>query len=194
MGEVPAQSDGQMPRRENSNDSPRDARERYADVFMGALADADVKLVTALPESLLKHVYRRLAAQTAIRYVPVTNEAELPGIVAGAYFGGMRAVMVMENSGLRQACEPIARFALSHQVPMVMIMPFRGDLGERNWWGHSHAQTMEPLLNALRIPYRHVRTLNQVGPMIARALDHTESSQLPVALVLGGECVDGGRT
>jgi sulfopyruvate decarboxylase subunit alpha len=193
MGEVPAPSDGQMPYREISNDRPPDSRERYAEVFMDALAAADVRLVTALPESLLKHVYRRLAKQTAIRYVPVTNEAEMPGIVAGAYFGGMRAVMVMENSGLRQACEPISRFALSHQVPMVMVMPFRGDLGEKNWWGHSHAQTMEPLLNALRIPYRHVRTLDQVGPMVARALDHTESSQLPVALVLGGECIDGGQ-
>lgn len=170
----------------------RARRERYADVFMEGLEVAGVKLVAALPESLLKHVYRRLAGQSAIRYVPVTNEAELPGIVAGAYFGGMRALMVMENSGLRQACEPIARFELSHQVPMVMVMPFRGDLGERNWWGHSHAQTMEPLLNALRIPFRHVRRLEELPSMIARALDHAESSQLPVALILGGECVDGG--
>jgi sulfopyruvate decarboxylase subunit alpha len=167
-------------------------RERYADAFMDALRAADVRLVTALPESLLKHIYRRLGAQSEIRYVPVTNEGEMPGIVAGAYFGGMRALMIMENSGLRQACEPIARFALSHQVPMVMVMPFRGDLGERNWWGHSHAQTMEPLLDALRIPYRHVRQLSELQPMVGKALDHAESSQLPVALVLGGECVDGG--
>lgn len=167
-------------------------RERYADVFMDALRAANVQLVTALPESLLKHVYRRLGAQSEIRYVPVTNEAELPGIVAGAYFGGMRALMMMENSGLRQACEPIARFALSHQVPMVMVMPFRGDLGERNWWGHSHAQTMEPLLDALRIPFRHVRYVSELETVVGKALDHAESSQLPVALILGGECVDGG--
>lgn len=174
-------------------DAERARRERYADVFMEGLEAARVELVAALPESLLKHVYRRLAGQDRIRYVPVTNEAELPGIVAGAYFGGMRALMVMENSGLRQACEPIARFELSHQVPMVMVMPFRGDLGERNWWGHSHAQTMEPLLNALRIPFRHVRRLDELPSMISRALDHAESSQLPVALILGGECVDGGQ-
>jgi sulfopyruvate decarboxylase subunit alpha len=98
----------------------------------------------------------------------------------------------MENSGLRQACEPIARFALSHQVPMVMVMPYRGDLGEKNWWGHSHAQTMEPVLNALRIPFWHVRRIAQLDSMVDRALDHAASSQLPVALILGGECVNGG--
>jgi sulfopyruvate decarboxylase subunit alpha len=169
-----------------------DGSRPYAQAFMRALHAADVKLVTALPESLLKHVYRDLAAQTEIRYVPVTNEAEMPGIVAGAYFGGIRALMMMENSGLRQACEPIARFALSHQVPMVMVMPYRGDLGEKNWWGHSHAQTMEPILNALRIPFWHVRRIAQLDSMVDRALDHAASSQLPVALILGGECVNGG--
>ena len=164
----------------------------YADAFMQALEDARVQLVTALPESLLKHIYRRLWSQTAIRYVTVTNEGEMPGIVAGAYLGGMRSLMMMENSGLRQACEPIARFALSHQVPMVMVMPYRGDLGETNWWGHSHAQTMEPLLGALRVPYWHVRELDRLSPMVCGALDHAASSQLPVALILGGECVNGG--
>lgn len=175
-----------------SDEGQSELRERYADVFMDALGAANVRLVTALPESLLKHIYRRLAGQSEIRYLPVTNESEMPGIVAGAYFGGMRALMIMENSGLRQACEPISRFALSHQVPMVMVMAFRGDLGERNWWGHAHAQTMEPLLEALRIPYRHVRRIAELEPMIGKALDHAASSQLPVALVLGGECIDGG--
>ena len=192
MGTTPAPSDGHTSHTDTSTNGAPTERELYAEVFMEALAQARVDLVTALPESLLKHIYRRLADQSVIRYVQVTNEAEMPGIVAGAYFGGVRAVMIMENSGLRQACEPIARFELSHQVPMVMIMPFRGDLGERNWWGHSHAQTMEPLLNALRIPFRHVRRLDELPSMLSKALDHAESSQLPVALVLGGECIDGG--
>jgi sulfopyruvate decarboxylase TPP-binding subunit len=173
-------------------DRAADAWPAYANAFMDALADARVQLVAALPESKLKHVYRRLWSQTDIRYVTVTNEAELPGIVAGAYLGGMRSLMMMENSGLRQACEPIARFALSHQVPMVMVVPYRGDLGETNWWGHSHAQTMEPLLAALRVPFWHVRELRELSPMISGALDHAASSQLPVALILGGDCVDGG--
>jgi sulfopyruvate decarboxylase subunit alpha len=182
-----------MPPETATASAPATTGPAYADAFMQALEDARVELVAALPESKLKHIYRRLWSQTAIRYVTVTNEAELPGIMAGAWLGGMRSLMMMENSGLRQACEPIARFALSHQVPMVMVMPYRGDLGETNWWGHSHAQTMEPLLNALRVPFWHVRRLEDLAPAIRGALDHADSSQLPVALILGGECVDGGR-
>jgi sulfopyruvate decarboxylase subunit alpha len=165
----------------------------YAERVLEALKAGDVRIAAGLPDSLLGGLHERLAADPEIAYVPVANEADLPGIVAGAYLGGVRAVMVMENSGLRQACEPIARLTFCHQLPFVMLMPFRGDLGEAYWWGHNHGQTMGPLLDALRIPWRVVRRLDAIGPSIERALLHAETGQWPVALVLSGECVEGGR-
>lgn len=168
-------------------------RSAYAEAFIEGLRDADVRIVAGLPESHLIDVFRSLESGIAgIRYVPVSNEAELPGIVAGAYLGGKRALMLMENSGLRQACEPIARFAFAHNMPLVMVMSFRGDLGEPNWWGHNHAQTMEPLLDALRVPYRIIRQVDQIGWAIGAAFRHADASQWPVALVMAGECVSGG--
>lgn len=173
--------------------TPTAVTPEYAEAFIGALHSAGVEVVAALPESLLKHVYRRLATDSALRYVPVTNEAELPGIVAGAYFGGKRALMIMENSGLRQACEPIARFAFAHHVPLVMVMAFRGDLGEANWWGHNHARTMVPLLDALRIPHWVIRRRDRIAGAIDAAFKHADASQWPVALIMSGDCVNGGQ-
>jgi sulfopyruvate decarboxylase subunit alpha len=162
----------------------------YARTFMEGLKEAGVSVVAALPESLLAGIYRECAKDNAIRYVMVSNEADLPGIVAGCYLVGKRALMIMENSGLRQACEPLARFALGRSVPMVMVVSFRGDLGERNWWGHNHAQTMIPILEALRITYRIISKLDELKPAIGKAFLHADSSQMPVALVLTGECVE----
>ncbi|MBL8665181.1 MAG: hypothetical protein JNM29_20270 [Candidatus Odyssella sp.] len=170
-------------------DLPKEAPD-YAKAFLEALKEAGVSIVAALPESLLGSVYRLLRQQNEIRYVQVTNEAELPGICVGAYLGGKKAVMIMENSGLRQGLEPIARFAYSHHLPVTMIMAFRGEWGERNWWGHNHAQTMEPILNALRIPYRFVREIAEIKPAIKRALLHADGSQWPVALAMTGNCVE----
>jgi sulfopyruvate decarboxylase subunit alpha len=170
-------------------DLPKDTPE-YAKTFLEGLKEAGVSIVAALPESLLGSVYRLLRQQNEIRYVQVTNESELPGICVGAYLGGKKAVMIMENSGLRQGLEPIARFAYSHHLPVTMIMAFRGEWGERNWWGHNHAQTMEPILNALRIPYRFVREIAEIKPAIKRALLHADGSQWPVALAMTGNCVE----
>src|SRR5260370_10036282 len=109
---------------------------------MEGLKEANVTVVAAVPESLLAGVYRMCAKDNAIRYIPVTNEAELPGICAGTYLAGKKGVMVMENSGLRQACEPIPRFAYCHAMPLVMAMSLRAKLSKHNWLGDHHAQTI----------------------------------------------------
>ena len=81
----------------------------YAELLVDGLKEAGVSIVASLPESLLKQAYPLLQSDMERRYIGVSSEIDLPGIVAGAYFGGKRAVMLMENSGLRQACEPLAR-------------------------------------------------------------------------------------
>lgn len=162
----------------------------FATVFLEGLKEAGVSIVAALPESLLASIYLACSRDNEIRYIPVSNEAELPGIVTGAYLSGKKAVMIMENSGLRQALEPIVRSTYCHSLPMVMIMCYRGDLGEQNWWGHNHAQTMEPILDAVRIPWRVVRKIEDIKSSIQKAIDHSNSSQWPVALVMSGECVE----
>jgi len=162
----------------------------FATVFLEGLKEAGVSIVAALPESLLASIYLACSRDNEIRYIPVSNEAELPGIVTGAYLSGKKAVMIMENSGLRQALEPIVRSTYCHSLPMVMIMCYRGDLGEQNWWGHNHAQTMEPILDAVRIPWRAVRKIDDIKSSIKKAIDHSNSSQWPVALVMSGECVE----
>src|SRR5262245_26328294 len=162
----------------------------YARLFMEGLAEANVTIVAAVPDSKLASVYNLCKIDPRIRYVPATNEAELPGIVVGAYLGGKRAIMIMENSGLRQGCEAIVRFAYCHNMPFVMVMSYRGEFGEMNWWGHNHAEVMEPLLKALRIPYFFVDKQEEIKSSLVKAQVHANTSQWPVALIFMDECVD----
>lgn len=164
---------------------------RYAQVFVEALHQANVGLVATLPESHLKSIYVAIDEDPDIQMVRVSNEADLPGLIAGSYVGGTRALMISENSGLRQACEPIARFSFAHQIPLVMVVSYRGDFGESNWWGHNHAQVMPPLLEALRIPMKIVDRIDDLPSMVSKAFDHAYASQWPVCLVLTGECTEG---
>jgi sulfopyruvate decarboxylase subunit alpha len=89
---------------------------------------------------------------------------------------------------VRQACEPLARLIFGHRIPMVMIMPHRGDLGEDVWWGHGHSETMVPVLDALRIRYWRISRLEEIKPSIKKALLHADAGQVSVALILEGEC------
>lgn len=182
----------QEPAAEHDQALPTGYIPTYAQAFVGALRKAGVSLVGTLPESLLKSVYVAIDRADDIRLVRVSNEQDLPGLIAGAYLGGKRALMITENSGLRQACEPIARFAFAHHVPLVMVVSYRGDFGEPNWWGHNHAQVMGPLLDALKIPYRVVNRIDDLDAAIEKAFVHADASQWPVCLVMTGECIEGG--
>ena len=162
----------------------------YAQLFMQGLHEAEVSLVAAIPESLLKSIYQQCELDENVRYVLGSNEADLPGIVAGTYLAGKRGLMIMENSGIRQCCEAVARFSFCHGMPMVIVMSYQGAFGERNWWGHNHSQVMGNLLETLRIPCNFISKLDEIKPSIAKAFRHTDASQWPVALVMTGECTE----
>ena len=82
---------------EPSTQSPR-----YAQLFIEGLQEANVTVAAAVPESPLAGVYRMCAKDNAIRYIPVTNEAELPGICAGTYLVGKKGLRA--TAGLRADC------------------------------------------------------------------------------------------
>ena len=119
------------------------------DAVIRGLKKAGVSIVCYLPDSLFKELYPALDADPDIRTIRVTNEGEGAAICGGVFLSGKRAVLVMENSGLRASAEPLARMGLGAGIPVVMLMSYRGELGENNWWAIPHGITMEPMLDAL---------------------------------------------
>src|SRR3984957_10155065 len=138
-------------------------RKSGVDKVITGLKAAGVSVVCYLPDSLLKELYPALDRDPDIRTIRVTNEGEGASICGGIGLSGKRAALVMENSGLRASIEPLARMGMGAGIPVIMIMSYRGDLGENNWWAIPHGMTMEPLLNAMRIPYRVVSEEGEIG-------------------------------
>src|ERR1700753_4080527 len=127
-------------------------KQSAVDAVLRGLKKAGVSVVCYLPDSLCKELYPALDADPDLRTIRVTNEGEGAAICGGVFLSGKRAVLVMENSGLRAPVGPAARVGLGAGIPVVMLMSCRGELGENNWWAIPHGVTMEPVLNALRVP------------------------------------------
>ena len=70
-----------------------------------------------------------------------------------------------------------------------MLMSYRGDVGEEQWYGIPHGMTMEPLLQTLRIPYVIVRKAEEIKRAIGNAYKTADSSKYHVAVVFSGEIV-----
>jgi sulfopyruvate decarboxylase subunit alpha len=145
--------------------------------------------VCYLPDSLFRGLYPALDADPGIRTIRVTNEGEGAAICGGVFLSGKRAMLVMENSGLRASAEPLARMGLGAGIPVVMLMSYRGDFGENNWWAIPHGITMEPMLGALRIPCQVVRQEGEIERAIADAFSWSYAAYSHAAVALGGEVV-----
>lgn len=164
-------------------------RKEAVEAVIRGLKAAGVSTVCYLPDSLLKELYPALDADPDIRTIRVTNEGEGAAICGGIFLSGKRAALVMENSGLRASVEPLSRMGLGAGIPVIMLMSHRGDLGENNWWAIPHGITMEPVLNALRIPYRIVDEEERIERAITDAYEWSYTAYYHSAVVLGGEIV-----
>jgi sulfopyruvate decarboxylase subunit alpha len=150
---------------------------------------AGISTVCYLPDSLFKELYPALDADPDIRTIRVTNEGEGAAICGGLFLSGKRAALVCENSGLRAAIEPLARMGMGAGIPVFMLLSYRGDIGENNWWAVPHGMCMEPLLGAMRIPYEVVRKEDEIERAITGAVSLMYASYYHVAVSLSGEIV-----
>lgn len=159
-------------------------RDGPASRVIDGLKAANIDFLTVLSESWLFEVHRRAKADQFFTVVPVANEAEGVGICAGTWLGGRKSAILMENSGLRVACEPLARL---QGIPVLLLMSYRGDWGDPPWWAGNMGATTEPLLTALRIPYRVVRHEDEIVPKLTQAVATMNAYRNHVALLFGGE-------
>src|ERR671931_644313 len=115
-------------------------KERIADEVVEGLNEAGVRFASFLPDSWLRPIYSRLSQDSRFITIPVSNEGVGVGLCCGAWLGGMKAVMLMENTGVRMACDQLARLGMSVGLPCFMIIPYRGDIGDKLSYDHERHQ------------------------------------------------------
>jgi sulfopyruvate decarboxylase subunit alpha len=153
------------------------------------LKEAGINFVSGLPDGWQRNLHEAIEVDAAFRYVPVCNEGVGFSVCAGAWLGGKKTALIMENSGLRVASEYIARIGLGTGVPVVLMLSYRGDLGETEHWGIPHGIVVEPLLHALRVPYKIVDDPRELRQAIKRAQRISEAQLHPAAVLVTGNCI-----
>lgn len=161
-------------------------RRSVTEAIVQGLKETGIDFVSYLPESWMHDVYDAILEDPHFEVVLGTNEGECVGIVSGAWLGGRKPVAIFENSGLRVAAETLARLGVGHGIPSFMIMPYRGDFGDKDWWAIPSGDTLMPMLDALKIPYKLVEREEDIIPTIKGAWEVLHVSKRPVAVIIGG--------
>src|SRR5688500_19784546 len=95
-----------------------------------ALKAADVRLVSALPETWLVHLIRMAEDDPEMTLVRLAKEEEGVGISAGAHLAGVKSAMLMQNHGFLASVNGIVSLAHLYHIPLLMLISFRGEFGE----------------------------------------------------------------
>jgi sulfopyruvate decarboxylase subunit alpha len=149
-----------------------------------ALKACGVRLMSALPETWLVHLIRMAEDDPEMTLVRLAKEEEGVGISAGAHLAGVRSAMLMQNHGFLASINGIVSCAQLYRIPLLMIVSFRGEFGERDPWQTEGGGVTEDLLRALRIPFVYLDSPDHVARRIDKALTLALSANKPVALLL----------
>lgn len=153
-------------------------------VIYDALKACGVRLVSALPETWLVHLVRLADEDPDMILVRLAKEEEGVGISAGAHLAGVKSAMLMQNHGFLASINGIVSCAQLYQIPLLMLISYRGEFGERDPWQTSGGAVTEDLLRALRIPFASLDQAAHAAHRIAKAQTLATSSNKPVALLL----------
>jgi sulfopyruvate decarboxylase subunit alpha len=149
-----------------------------------ALKTCGVRMVSALPETWLVHLIRMAEEDPEMTLVRLAKEEEGVGISAGAHLAGVKSAMLMQNHGFLAAINGVVSCAQLYRIPLLMLISYRGEFGERDPWQTEGGAATEPLLRALNIAYDTLEHPDHVAHRIAEAQTLAYSSNKPVALLL----------
>jgi len=154
----------------------------FGQLLFDGLQENNVDFVVGLPCSGLSATQAMCMDAQSMRYVAVAHEGTGLGLCAGAWLGGKRPAALLENFGLFAGIYHLLRGHLSYGIPTLIVLEFRGDAGDREFFAESGDLT-EPLLSAARINYRNVRELRNLKPAIRDGLRWMDFALRPYAVL-----------
>jgi sulfopyruvate decarboxylase TPP-binding subunit len=166
--------------------SPVSGNEDFATILFDGLQENNVDFVVGLPCSGLAAAQAMCMQAQSMHYVAVSHEGTGLALCAGAWLGGKRPAALMENFGLFAGTYHLLRGHYSYGIPTLIVLEFRGDGGDQEFFAESGEMT-EPLLAAARINYRVVRNIGELKPAIRDGLRWMDFAMRPYAVVPGYE-------
>jgi sulfopyruvate decarboxylase subunit alpha len=151
--------------------------------FCNLLKSNGFNFYTGIPCSILGNIINHLSKSKEFTYVPATREDEAFGIAVGAYMGGKKPVVLMQNSGLGVSINALTSLVLLYKFPILLIVSWRGYKGKD---APEHILMGKYMLSFLRIMSIPTKILvkDVLEKQLMDSIQIIRDQEVPVALVL----------
>ena len=164
----------------------------WYDTTVAVLKRHDIRLVTYVPDNVLRPLLAAIHADPFFTAFSATREEEALGISAGAWMGGMRTITLMQTSGFATLPNVIASLPVPFQIPTLMMVSERGTLGEFNQGQALFAKTMRPVLDALALEHHTLSREDEVEFILDRSIRQAVATRMPACFILS-PLLTGGK-
>src|ERR1700683_4091589 len=167
-----------------------DTGEAVAAHIADAAAECGINLVASPPEGWIPTLISHFSGDPRFRHVAVNREEAAIGLCSGAFFGGVGAFALMGASGFLTCIYAITKINYTNQIPLLVGITLRGRPGDHAKFHQSNALYLEPVMQAIDIPFVPIERGTDVG-RLATAYRHSRVMSRPVVVGFTREMLRG---
>ena len=144
--------------------------------------------VAYVPDAGQSELINRCDEDSEMRLVPLTTEEEGIAVLAGAWLGGQRGVLLMQSSGVGN-CINMMSLARICRFPLLVLVTMRGQWGEFNPWQVPMGQlTPKVLADANNLVFS-IDDPDQASQAVAGAARMAFEGPAQAAVLIGQEVI-----
>lgn len=152
------------------------------DIFKALLA-LDVRHVVYVPDAGHTDIISGANEDARMNAVSLSTEEEGVALLAGAWLGGERGVLLMQSSGVGN-CINMLSLVKTCQFPLLIIVTMRGQKGEPNFWQNPMGSITGDVLSLAGLEVRKIDTCETAGDIVAVAGKQVFAEEKAIALLI----------
>jgi sulfopyruvate decarboxylase alpha subunit len=176
------------PREAGNGDDGQDWARDVGEVFRAH----DIQLATYVPDAGLARLIDYCHADETMTAAMLTTEEEGIGMIAGAWLGGQRGVLLMQSSGVGNCINTLSLIT-SCRMPFLSIVTMRGEWGEFNPWQVAMGQATQATLEASGVIVYRVDDASEMGETVDAAARFVYDSTVPATVLLSQRAIGRKR-
>jgi sulfopyruvate decarboxylase alpha subunit len=172
-----------MHARHDSSEDAADTIPSWPEDVFSILQRFDVRQVPYVPDAGHSLLIERVLAEPSMRAVPLTTEEEGIALLAGAWAGGQRGVLLMQSSGVGN-CINMLSLTQIFRFPFLTLVTMRGEWGEFNPWQVPMGSSTQGVLELSGIRVLRASHPAEVRDVMEAAASQAYNACTPTALLL----------
>ena len=165
------------------SETPDEAAPSWPEDIFSILQRFDVRQVPYVPDAGHTQLIDRVLAEPSMRAVPLTTEEEGIALLAGAWAGGQRGVLLMQSSGVGN-CVNMLSLTQIFRFPFLTLVTMRGEWGEFNPWQVPMGSTTPGVLELAGIKVLRATHAGEVRDVVEAAARQAYEACTPTAVLL----------